>query len=554
MAAPLLLCMGFASCSQDDMQQTGGTPLPDGKYPLQVSATVGAPQSRSVGKDSWVGDGGELFAVRIGPDGPVAKYVITDVEGRTVPVSGRLYWNNTNKATVSAWFPYDAQTNVDIYDQSTGFAQFDYLAATAEGQSYTAPVALQFTHKMAKVRCILKPGKGVTETDLKTATVKFAGHTSATFTEGTLTGSGSGWITPASDGEALLVPQNMTGKPLIKVSISGSDFIYTPSSEDAGNLQAGLLYQYTITVKANGIEVTAVAGGKWIGDGSENVGITITYDGTETEVKTGDYYYSDGTWSDGGLRKLYSDGTMEWEETVPQPLSDKTCIGIVFYAGRHDTDLSDYSKPLTADGPTIPDGKVHGYVVALTDVHNDKNDQLCWENGPHWDGPQIIGTSTNRDDWQGYSNCLKIHEFVEDATNKAAGWEMKHFPAALACETYGKRTLDQDGNDANGKYDWQKPLAAPQNTSGWFLPSYGQLMYLYQNRSVLSARMDVVKNSAPANYRDNIRWFNTLPYWSSTEAYDPDFPNWVYDVFFGDGSYCANDKTAPDGVRPILAF
>lgn len=39
---------------------------------------------------------------------------------------------------------------------------------------------------------------------------------------------------------------------------------------------------------------------------------------------------------------------------------------------------------------------------------------------------------------------------------------MKHFPAALACETYGNRTTDRDGNPADGKYDWQKPLAAPK--------------------------------------------------------------------------------------------
>ncbi|MFS6556878.1 hypothetical protein VPJ68_15680, partial [Parabacteroides distasonis] len=166
----------------------------------------------------------------------------------------------------------------------------------------------------------------------------------------------------------------------------------------------------------------------------------------------------------GGLRILYADGTMEWAENIPQPVSDKTCIGIVFYTGRHKSDQSDYSKPLTEDGTTIPDGEVHGYVVALTDVQNNDNDHLLWECGPNQEYNQKVGTSTDESNWQGYHNCLKIHEFV----NNNAGWEMKHFPAALACETYGNRTLDKDGNMTTD-YDWQKPLAAPSNSSGWFL-------------------------------------------------------------------------------------
>ena len=75
-----------------------------------------------------------------------------------------------------------------------------------------------------------------------------------------------------------------------------------------------------------------------------------------------DYYYSDGTRSDGGLRKLYADGTMEWATTTPQPEDGKTCIGIVFHVGQHPADQSDY----TSTG--IGQQKCHGYVVALEDA------------------------------------------------------------------------------------------------------------------------------------------------------------------------------------------
>ena len=69
----------LASCSQAD--EPGGSTLPADKYPLELKATLGAMQSRSVGKDAWSGDGSEIFGVRIGSDGRVAKYVITDAAG-----------------------------------------------------------------------------------------------------------------------------------------------------------------------------------------------------------------------------------------------------------------------------------------------------------------------------------------------------------------------------------------------------------------------------------------------------------------------------------------
>lgn len=236
-------------------------------------------------------------------------------------------------------------------------------------------------------------------------------------------------------------------------------------------------------------------------------------------------------------------------------LEQHRCIGIVFHVGQHKTDQSNYSQPLTDDGPTIPDGKVHGYVVALTDVHDGSSDRLRWEYGPKNEYNHVVGTSTSASDWQGYSNSLKFHEFVKNEDNKAAGWEMKHFPAALACETYGNRTTDRDGNPADGKYDWQKPLAAPKNTSGWFLPSCGQLRYLYQNRSVLSARMTDVKNSTPTDcgYKEYIKWFSTsLYYWSSTEySY---YPNRAWDVYFRNGNGYYDYKYNTYAVRAVLAF
>ena len=223
------------------------------------------------------------------------------------------------------------------------------------------------------------------------------------------------------------------------------------------------------------------------------------------------------------------------------------CIGIVFYVGKHKNDNSDYTKELTPNGPKLSDGQVHGYVVALTDVDDNG---LRWEWGPADQYNERVGTSTSRDDWDGYSNSQKFHEFVNDN----AGWEMKHFPAALACETYGNRTLDQDGNAADGKYDWQKPLAAPVKTSGWFFPSYAQLSHIRDNRSSLSERINHVKNNLPngCSYGDHIRAFGDWVYWSSTEAVN--FSDEAWRMSFGSNYGHTNYKDGAIGVRAVLAF
>ena len=121
--------------------------------------------------------------------------------------------------------------------------------------------------------------------------------------------------------------------------------------------------------------------------------------------------------------------------------------------------------------------------------------------------------------------------------------------------SHGNRTTDQNGNPADGKYDWQKPLAAPKNTSGWFLPSCGQLRYLYQNRSVLSARMTDVKNSTPTDcgYKEYIKWFSTsLYYWSSAEVSNSSHRAWNVDFSNGDGRNYI--KFITYDVRAVLAF
>lgn len=274
---------------------------------------------------------------------------------------------------------------------------------------------------------------------------------------------------------------------------------------------------------------------------------------TTSDLKIGDYFYSDGTWSDGGLREIKGDGTMVWAEPAPQPKIGKTVIGIVFYAGHHPDDKSDYSKS------GIGQAQCHGYVVTLTNVNNNYYDRHSW--GWRLKYNPVVGASTSKTDWNGYYNYIKIREFVNKNEGLENGeWGMNHFPAAFACETYGNRTVDKFARPT-GDYDWQKPLAAPDNTSGWFLPSLGQLLHLQKNRSFLESHIEVVRDNTPdgSSYKKYINAFkvpdNALFYWSSTEAEDSYGPDNAWIVVFDSGIAGPMKKDFAIGyVRAILAF
>ncbi len=369
----MLICGVLASCSSEDESTA---PLPDGKYPLQLTAEVAQPQTRAGGKDAWTG--GE--EIRVSLEGVFGnKTYVMDASGNASPkdADNAFYWKNTDEARVSAWTP-DIESETDISDQSGGYAAFDVLYASAIGR-YDQAINLRFIHRMAKIEVILKAGEGITEEELEGATVTIFGDP--------LTHSTAGLVSPGdqSDGEikpyydaatkkyeALVPPQNMTGKPLIRISIGSNDFTYTPETEAAGKFDffGGKRYAYTITVKANGIDVQSVTSGTWVANGEENVtSKRVKQRFTADELKIGDYFYSDGTWSDGGLRKIYADGSMKIASPKPAPVLqtkseiERRVIGIVFQ--------TDPSRIGTAEKSKLGEGNVHALVMALKNTATD---------------------------------------------------------------------------------------------------------------------------------------------------------------------------------------
>lgn len=259
-------------------------------------------------------------------------------------------------------------------------------------------------------------------------------------------------------------------------------------------------------------------------------------DKTVQEAVMGDYLMSDGS-------------ILNQETELTADLASKI-VGLVFYAGHHEDDLSDYSTS------GIGQKNCNGYAVALTNVHNDDVDRIYWAyNGGMYKLTVGTGDSSGSNwNWNGYYNSRKFHECVKNYD----AWEMDDFRAAHACETYGNRTIDQLGGRTTD-YEWQKPLTAPSSTSGWFLPSIGQLERLLENRitrNTLVSLITTVQSSLPDGcaYKDKVQYFDLegTIYWASTES---DASN-AFGVYLENSGVYARPYTKSErfSVRAVLAF
>ena len=541
----MLICGVLASCSSEDESTA---PLPDGKYPLQLTAEVAQPQTRAGGKDAWTG--GE--EIRVSLEGVFGnKTYVMDASGNASPkdADNAFYWKNTDEARVSAWTP-DIESETDISDQSGGYAAFDVLYASAIGR-YDQAINLRFIHRMAKIEVILKAGEGITEEELEGAPVTIFG--------GPLPHSTAGLVAPGdqSDGEikpyydaatkkyeALVPPQNMTGKPLVRISIGSNDFTYTPETEAAGKFDffGGKRYAYTITVNANGIDVQSVTSGTWVANGEENVtSKRVKQRFTADELKIGDYFYSDGTWSDGGLRKIYADGSMHIDYYKPGPLRGKTVVGIVFQTDKSRIGKKEKEKLGGED-------KVHGLVMAVKNAN--AAEKVIWSNESRYLDllNDCVSKSNNYSDISGYGNCESIRS-LEGNFDK--------YPALQAVDGYNTT------------------CPVPTTTTGWYLPSSGQWWDILQNLGGCPALADGYQQ--PSSDINEYFWTNQANVTDALNKWMWGIDGWdkfsYYHQFWSSSKFKGNTMrywvaNSDDGwiscrwgnvnfqlyVRPVLAF
>lgn len=193
--------------------------------------------------------------------------------------------------------------------------------------------------------------------------------------------------------------------------------------------------------------VTAVAAGEAVitaaaGDFTATCAVTVN----APEPKIGDYFYADGTWSDGGLVSIEADGlNAVWSETKPAPVAGKTVIGIVFQTFPERIAQTDKDA-----------GYTRGYVMAVKTAHGSEKTTTYWSTDYDF---SCLKSARLASTW--YAN---VNGNYETQTVK------EHYPDNIA--------------DMMPAFDLvlnQFPLVAPESTSGWFLPSTGQMWDMVAN-------------------------------------------------------------------------
>lgn len=548
LAAALTICL--YGCSGEI---TDGNTLPDGEYPMTFTAAVdGLMQTRATTDNTW--EGGEEIAVRI--DDEVKKYVAAMDNTLSVENDGTpWYWQNTTeKKAVSAWYPYndtklaDNALTVKANQRDDGYQASDYLEAAETTVTFGSSANLIFKHRTAKVVVTLKAGNGVSAGDLNGATVRFLNLTGV---EG-----GGTEVTPKFDNNtysALLIPQQVQGEKFIQVTARGNTYYYTPTGSEA-DLKAGKKYPYEITVSKNGLAVAANGATAWTAAGSATdvTGKTPVPGYSASDLKIGDYYYSDGTWSDGGYRK-YADNTTAMLPVMPVLTGadgkERTVIGIVYYVG----DIKGDNYGLL-DGK-FPDG-THGLVVSLWDMPapDDQNSfDMTWTYGGYeyvddwlknatWSGdvgrPDGFTSIQVDNKMQGYANTVALEEYntyVEDSNNNK-GQDLRVKPV-------------------KGLEKFRSAHPAPASSSGWYWPSVCELKQVCWGQGVTDQGTngkDML--NAQIGKAGNGTTFAGVSYWSSTEYSNGSYIAWYVDFFYGDVYYFGNKDICPCRVRPLFAF
>ncbi len=241
--------------------------------------------------------------------------------------------------------------------------------------------------------------------------------------------------------------------------------------------------------------------------------------------RIGDFYYSDGTWS-----TQLKDGA--------------TPVGIVFRVGIA-SDQNDRVAYYTQKDGTTPIGEFHGYVVALKDATDvdGSNDGVWWSAfDSSFEG---TGGSTNSTDFLGYTNTQSIVETAMHDKGELSA-STNNYPAAYYATVA-----------------YEQACPAPAASSGWFLPSAGQLEYIYDRvyfdedgsgRSCVANSIDALGEKAAPMYASGSE------YWTSTEKIDSyGTSTWAYYFSFDSSQFNPGftadyRKNTEMRVRSVLAF
>ena len=276
----------LAACTGDD-----DAAWPEGGVPLELYAAVEGyssanAQTRATTENRW--EGGEMVRlwIRSRITGSTNEiHLSVDSDGKLITNDALCTWISPDEEKIIYGEYHNSQASslisVQADQRDKGYQDSDCMAAPRIDITVTSPdKTLVFRHVTAKVVVHLKAGNGVTDYELRTATVTFENLActggSIDFSNGTAEQVSPGTdhitpneVTPAADEyvrtvRALLPPQNMWKQKFVKIVIGGKPFYYPPAAGEA-DFFSGKMYEYRLTVTSEGIKNINMeeGGGTW---------------------------------------------------------------------------------------------------------------------------------------------------------------------------------------------------------------------------------------------------------------------------------------------------
>lgn len=276
----------LAACTGDD-----DAAWPEGGVPLELYAAVEGyssanAQTRATTENRW--EGGEVVRLWIRSrltSSTNEIHLSVDSDGKLITNDALCTWISPDEERIIHGEYHNSQASslffVQADQRDKGYQDSDYMAAPHIDITVTSSdKTLVFRHVTAKVVVHLKVGNGVTDDELKRATVTFENLTCTggdiNLSNGTAEQVSPGTdhitpneVTPAADEyvrtvRALLPPQNMSGRKFVKIVIGGKTFYYTPAAGEA-DFFSGKMYEYRLTVTSEGIKNIDMeeGGGTW---------------------------------------------------------------------------------------------------------------------------------------------------------------------------------------------------------------------------------------------------------------------------------------------------
>lgn len=257
------------SCSKTDVQEGAGS-LP-GNRVLELTVGSGPATKASAGKTAWIPGRDKILVSFAQPtESGIAIsegfYNIKNSDGGTEPDGKPILWQNTNPASIYAWYWMSSHISEELYisDQSTPdrFKYYDVLSASVSDVEFGTRPNLNFSHALAKIRILWRdesllrpsywrPAVRATNPKFFSNSLEISLEKESTGLYALKAGGNAGWIIPYETEQMTwecLIPAQTISGTAIKLMLQKGD---EPPYESAvlieeTTFEAGKTYSYTL--------------------------------------------------------------------------------------------------------------------------------------------------------------------------------------------------------------------------------------------------------------------------------------------------------------------